>query len=245
MSHIKATTQRVLKQLSHDKRTIALVLIVPCGLLVILKFVYNKSNSSEFNQVAPMLLAIFPLILMFVVTSVTTLRERQSGTLERQLTMPISKAALVGGYAIAFTLVAIAQAALATLTVTVALGVKVSAGVIPILIIAALSGFLGNALGLLASAFAKSEFQAVQFLPAIIFPQLLTCGLFVPRGQMARPLQIFADIAPLTYCVDAMVRVSSVNHWSSNLIKDTVIIFGASLLALGLAATTIKRSVKI
>ncbi len=179
---------------------------------------------------------------MFVVTSIVTLRERRSGTLSRLMTMPISKFSIIFGYAISFTALALLQAVLATFVTTALLGVKVAANIWMILGVAALSGFLGTSLGLFVSAFATSEFQAVQFLPAIIFPQLLTCGLFVPRIEMARALQLFADIAPLTYCVDAMAKLTTTSGFSSTLTKDVLIVFGVSLLSIVLAGATVRRS---
>jgi ABC-2 type transport system permease protein len=235
-----ATTRRVLRQLSHDKRTVALIILVPCVLLIILRYVFD-SQPALFSQIAPMILGIFPLIIMFIVTSITTLRERKTGTLDRLMTMPISKLDLVLGYALAFTLIALVQAVLASLVVLGLLGVTVLAGTWPVLVSAAAAGFLGTTLGLFVSAFASSEFQAVQFMPAFIFPQLLTCGLFAPREQMATFLQWFADVMPLTYAVDAMKEVTSHTAWTGTLTRDLAIVAGCGLLALVLGSLTIRR----
>lgn len=235
-----ATTRRVLRQLSHDKRTIALIILVPCVLLIILRYVFD-SQPALFSQIAPMILGIFPLIIMFIVTSITTLRERKTGTLDRLMTMPISKLDLVLGYALAFTLIALVQAVLASLVVLGLLGVTVLAGTWPVLVSAAAAGFLGTTLGLFVSAFASSEFQAVQFMPAFVFPQLLTCGLFAPREQMATFLQWFSDVMPLTYAVDAMKEVTQHTAWTGTLTRDLVVVAGCGLLALVLGSLTIRR----
>jgi ABC-2 type transport system permease protein len=236
-----ATSRRVLNQLRHDPRTVALMLLLPCVLLIILRYVFDGAETAEFDHIGPMLLGIFPLVLMFIVTSIVTLRERKIGTLDRLMTMPISKLDLVFGYALAFTLVAIVQALLAAGTILGLLGVTVLSGTIPILIAAVAAGFLGTSLGLFVSAFANSEFQAVQFMPAIIFPQLLTCGLFAARDHMARILQWFADIVPLTYGVDAMKQVTIHTTWTTTLTRDLVVVLAYGIAALILGAVTIRR----
>ncbi|HET8708852.1 MAG TPA: ABC transporter permease [Candidatus Saccharimonadales bacterium] len=238
--NVLATAGRVLNQLSHDHRTVALILFVPCILLIILRYVFD-AQQLLFNHLAPMILGIFPLIIMFIVTSIVTLRERRSGTLDRLMTMPISKFDLIFGYALAFTLLAVVQALLAAAVVLGLLDVPVLGSTIAILVSAIAAGFLGTTLGLFVSAFASSEFQAVQFMPAFIFPQLLTCGLFTARDQMAGWLQWFANVMPLTYSVDAMKQVTLYTHWTSDLTRDLSIVAGCGFAALILGALTIRR----
>jgi ABC-2 type transport system permease protein len=114
-------------------------------------------------------------------------------------------------------------------------------GTVAVLISAVVAALLGTSLGLFMSAFATSEFQAVQFLPAFIFPQLLTCGLFVARDHMAVVLQWFADIMPLTYSVDAMKQVTLHSQWTGILTRDLLVVVGFGVVALILGSTTIKR----
>lgn len=235
-----ATAARVLKQIKHDHRTLALILFVPSVLIVILKYVF-QNDPLVFDNLAPMILGIFPLIAMFLVASIATLRERSTGTLDRLMAMPIAKADFIFGYALAFSILAFLQACLAALVMLGFLGVDVAAGTLPLLVSAVLAAFLGTSLGLFMSAFAKSEFQAVQFMPAFIFPQLLTCGLFVAREHMAKPLQWFADIMPLTYSVDAMKQITVSSVWSSTLSRDLAVVLGYGVLALILGSITIRR----
>ncbi len=237
---ILVTARRVLQQLSHDHRTMVLILFMPSILLTILKYVYD-SQPQTFNIVAPMILGIFPLTLMFIITSIATLRERTLGTLDRLMTYPISKLDFIFGYAIAFSIVAFLQAIIASTVVLGLLGVTVLGGTLPVIISTVVAALLGTALGLFMSAFATSEFQAVQFMPAIILPQLLVCGLFVARDQMATALQWFADVMPLTYSVDAMKQVSMHVTWTSDLTKDLLIVMAYSTVALVLASLTIRR----
>lgn len=242
MSPIKtlATAKRVLQQLSHDHRTLVLVLIIPSVLLTILKYVFYN-DQLVFDHIAPLTLGIFPLIMMFIITSIATLRERTNGTIERLMTYPISKVDFIFGYAIAFSTLGLLQASIASIVVVGLLGVSVAGGTLALIISAVIAALLGTALGLFMSAYANSEFQAVQFMPAFILPQLLTCGLFIARDQMAQFLQWFSDIMPLTYSVDAMKQVSTYNYWTATLTKDLLIVLAFTIVVLLLGASSIKR----
>jgi len=234
-----ATSRRVLTQLRHDPRTLGMLFVVPPVLITLLKYVFQ--NNLAFDQLAPMLLGIFPMILMFLITSIATLRERTNGTLERLMTMPMGKVDFILGYAVAFSVVALVQALVAAGVMLGLLRVDVLGGTLPTLIGALLSALLGTALGLFVSAFAVTEFQAVQFMPAFIFPQLLTCGLFVPREQMARLLQWLADVFPLTYSVDAMKQVTTNTQWTGTLTRDLGVVLAYTIAALLLGSLTIRR----
>ncbi|WP_405017753.1 ABC transporter permease [Kitasatospora sp. NBC_00070] len=235
-----ATARRVLAQLRHDPRTLAMLLVVPCLLLTLLRYMFD-GQSRVFDQVGGALLGIFPLLVMFLVTSVAMLRERTSGTLERLLTMPLGKLDLLLGYAIAFGLVALVQAALASALTLGLLGLDIQGPTWLVFAVAVGDGLLGMALGLLVSAFAETEFQAVQFLPAVILPQLLLCGLFVPRDAMAPVLRWVSDVLPLSYAVDAMDHLSTGPDVTGDLVRDLAVIGGCVLLALTLGAATLRR----
>lgn len=240
ISKANATALRVLRQLSHDHRTLALLFVVPPVLLTLLKYVFHD-QSQLFERLAPMLLGIFPLIMMFLVTSISTLRERSTGTLDRLMVLPVSKLDFILGYALAFSVVALVQALVTALVMLGLLDVTVMGGTLQVIVGAVSAAFLGTAAGLFTSAFAHSEFQAVQFMPAFMFPQLLVCGLFVARDQMAQPLQWFADVMPLTYSVDAMKQVTSFTGWGHILTRDLIIVALFALAALLLGAATIRR----
>jgi ABC-2 type transport system permease protein len=233
-----ATTARILRQLRHDRRTVALLIVVPTLLLAVLYYMYQ---GGPFDRVALIMLGIFPFVIMFLVTSIAMLRERTSGTLERLLTTPLGKLDLLFGYGMAFGLAAALQAAIATGAAYWLLGLDTSGGAGLVVLIAVINAVLGVALGLLCSAFARTEFQAVQFLPVVVVPQILLCGLFVPRGQMAGWLQGVSDALPLTYAVDALIQVGRSVTASATLWRDVVIVAGAALVALVLAAATLRR----
>ncbi len=235
-----ATARRVLGQLRRDPRTVALLLVVPCVLVALLAWVF-AGNPQTFDRIGAPLLGVFPFISMFLVTSVATLRERTTGTLERLLTMPIAKADLLGGYALAFGGLAVVQALLVSAVSLGLLGLDVQGAAGSLVVVAVLDALLGMALGLFVSAFAATEFQAVQFLPAVVLPQLLLCGLISPRGDMATPLQWIARALPLTYAVDAMQQVTVASTVTSTYVRDAVIIAAAAVAALALGAVTLRR----
>ncbi|MFJ8718391.1 ABC transporter permease [Streptomyces violaceus] len=235
-----ATTTRVLRQLTHDPRTIALLLLIPCVMLLLLRYVFD-GNPRTFDSIGASLLGIFPLITMFLVTSIATLRERTSGTLERLLAMPLGKGDLIAGYALAFGTLAIIQSALATGLAVWFLGLDVTGSPWLLLLVALLDALLGTALGLFVSAFAASEFQAVQFMPAVIFPQLLLCGLFTPRDTMHPVLETISDVLPMSYAVDGMNEVLHHTDMTATFVRDALIVAGCALLVLALGAATLRR----
>jgi ABC-2 type transport system permease protein len=227
-------------QLKHDPRTVALIIVVPCVLITLLKYIFD-AQPQAFNSIAPMILGIFPLLMMFLVTSIATLRERKTGTLDRLMTMPISKLDFIFGYALAFAVLAFAQACVVSLVTLGLLGVTVMGGTLSVLLAAVLSALLGTSLGLLVSAFATSEFQAVELVMPIIMPQVLLCGLFVPRAAMVGWLQGASNVLPLTYSVDAMRQITQHVTWTSVFVRDLIIVAGCVVLALVLGAITIRR----
>jgi len=234
-SRTAATAARVLRQLRHDPRTIAMMILIPCVMLFLLRYVFDGSPRT-FDNIGASLLGIFPLITMFLVTSIATLRERTSGTLERLLAMPLGKGDLIAGYALAFGTLAIIQSALATGLAVWFLGLDVTGSPWLLLLVALLDALLGTALGLFVSAFAASEFQAVQFMP-----QLLLCGLFTPRDNMHPALEAISDVLPMSYAVDGMNEVLKHTDMTANFVRDALIVAGCALLVLGLGAATLRR----
>jgi ABC-2 type transport system permease protein len=202
-----ATAARVLRQVRHDPRTVAILLLLPCLVLGLVAWMFD--GTPVLNQVGPLLLGLFPLIVMFLVTSVATLRERQSGTLERLMTTPIGRADIVLGYALAFGALAVLQALVLTGFAVVVCGMDVAGDLWVVMLVAVLDAVLGTALGLMASAVARTEFQAVQMMPVIIFPQLVTSGLFMPRDAMPTVLEAISRVMPLTYGLEALQRLAT------------------------------------
>lgn len=235
-----STAERILRQLRHDHRTIAMLVIVPTVLLTLMRYIFD-SAPPIFDRVGLIMLGVFPFIIMFLLTSVAMLRERTSGTLERLLTTPLHKLDLLLGYGIAFALAAAVQAGIATGLAYLLLGLDTlgSAWVVAGLAIA--NAVLGMAVGLFVSAFAQSEFQAVQFMPAFVLPQLLLCGLIWPRDQMVGWLEGISNALPMSYAVQALTEVGSHRTPTGILWRDLAVILGCVAVALLLGAATLRR----
>ncbi|MGZ4184398.1 MAG: ABC transporter permease [Solirubrobacteraceae bacterium] len=239
-SRTLATARRVLGELRHDPRTIVLLILVPCVLETLLRLIYAHHRAA-FDQAGTPLLAIFPLTTVFLVTSIALLRERLTGTLERLMTTPLGRLDLLVGYALSFGLLATAQAVIVSAVTLGPLGLHVRGSAAVVVVLAVCVALLGLGMGLFASAFARSEFQVVQFLPLTIFPQLLLCGLLVARNQMPSWLHAVSDALPMSYAVDGMHHVARDTNASVALWGDIAIVLAFAAGALMLGALTLRR----
>ncbi|UAL29351.1 ABC transporter permease [Nocardioides rotundus] len=235
-----AVAGRVLTQIRRDRRTAAMLLLLPTLLMTLLWWIFQDSPAQVFDSVAPALLALFPFFIMFLVTSVTTLRERSSGTLERLLVLPMGKLDLLIGYALAFGLLAAIQSGLAVAVSVGLLGMDLVGPVWLLTVVAVADAVLGATLGLFLSAFASTEFQAVQFMPAVVVPQMLLCGLLVPRDRLPAVLEAISDVLPLSYAVDAMKHLAAFDT-TGEVWRDTGVIAAFIAAALVLGAATLRR----
>ena len=235
-----AVTTRVLTQLRRDHRTLAMLLVLPCALMALLWWMFDGLPGNGFSSLGPALLALIPFIIMFLVTSVTTLRERTSGTLERLLAMPMGKLDFLLGYALAFGVVAAVQSALAVGVCVWLLDLTIIGAVWMLMVVAIVDALLGTALGLFVSAFARTEFQAVQFMPALVIPQILLCGLFVPRDSLPPVLEAISNVLPLSYAVDAMQTVATSTQ-TADVWQDIGIVVAFVVAGLALGALTLRR----
>ena len=235
-----ASTKRVLLQLKHDPRSMALIIVAPCLLMTILKFVY-WSQPQVFQQVAGSLLGVFPMLVMFLITSVATLRERTSGTLERILISPVTKFEFLFGYALAFGIASAVQAIVVSTYTIGPLGLNVIGSQAGLIFIAILDALLGLALGLFVSSFAKTEFQAIQFLPIVLLPQLLLSGLLAPRESMPGILEGISNFFPLSYAIDATKKVLI---GQGSIINEVLIISLFLVFLLGAGSLTLRRTSK-
>ncbi len=237
----RATTVRVLRQLRHDPRTVALLLVVPAALMTIFRFVYDKQRFA-FTIAGPALMVMFPLFTMFLVSSIAVLRERTTGTLERLMTTPLGRLPLLAGYGIAFTLLAIVQAGVITAVSLGPLGLTLAGNSVFVVVLATAVALLGLGLGLLASAFARTEFQVVQFFPMMIVPQLLLCGLLVPREHMSPVLHAISDVLPMSYAVDGIHHLAREPGVPAAAIGDLAIVVAFAVGAIVLGALTLRRA---
>ncbi|TFD17479.1 ABC transporter permease [Cryobacterium sp. TMT4-10] len=234
-----ATAGRVLTQIRHDPRTVVLLLAVPSLLIGLLAWIF--SDTRVFDTVGPAMIALFPFTIMFVVTSITTLRERRTGTLERLLSMPLGKGDFILGYTLAFGLLAVLQSSIAVGFSVWVCGLEIQGSIWLLLAVAVADAILGTTLGLLASAFARTEFQVVQFMPLLVFPQILLCGIFLPRDQLPDALQAVSDWLPLSHAVDAL-RAVATDSQDAAYVAGELLIIGAWIVGtVVLGSITLRR----
>ena len=234
-----ATAARVLRQLAHDPRSIVLMLVAPSLLIGLFAWLFSDQDG-VFDRVGPAILALFPFVIMFLITSITTLRERRSGTLERLLSTPLGKGDFIVGYALAFGLMAALQAVVTVGFAVLVCGLSVTGPLWQLGVVAVVDALLGTSLGLLASAFARTEFQAVQFMPLLIFPQIILGGLFMPRDQMPDVLYAVSDWLPLSHAIDAITAVTS-GEDAAKIGGPLIVVLAFTLGGLVLAALTLRR----
>jgi ABC transporter DrrB family efflux protein len=234
-----ATALRVLTQIRHDPRTIALLLVVPSLLIGLMAWIFNDSRT--FDAIGPILLGLFPFIVMFLITSITTLRERRSGTLERLMTMPLGKFDLLVGYALAFGLLAVAQSLIAVGFAVWVCGLTISGEVWLLVVVAVANALLGTSLGLFASAFASTEFQVIQFMPALVFPQALLGGIFVPRDRMPDVLHAISDWLPLTHAIEAFQDVARKADASADAWGEIGVVLAFAVAFVVVGSLTLRR----
>ena len=235
-----AIADRVLRQLRRDPRTVALLIVIPCLLMVLMRYAFD-GQPQTFQRIGAPLLGLLPFTTMFVVTSIAMLRERTTGTLERLMSMPMAKLDLLAGYALAFGAVALVQTICVAAISLGPLGLDTTRPAVVLVLLALANALLGMALGLFVSAFATTEFQAVQFMPAVVLPQFLLCGLFVARDQMAGWLDAISAVMPLTYAYDALARASEPGALGGRFAVDVTVIVALTLVALAAGAATMRR----
>jgi ABC-2 type transport system permease protein len=241
-----ATTGRILRQLSGDRRSVAMILVVPSLIITLMYFMlsglpHRSGTPSPFNNACLIMLGVFPLIVMFLITSITMQRERVSGTLERILTTPLRRLDLLAAYGTAFSIAAAAQATLACVISFWLLGLDTAGSPGLVFAIAIINAVLGVGLGLLCSAFARTEFQAVQFMPVVIAPQLLLCGIIVPRDVLPVWLQWISNALPASYALEALKEVGAHPDLTATAARDIAIVIAFAVVAMGLAAATLRR----
>jgi len=233
--------RRIINQLIRDRRTIALVVIVP---LVIASLIgVSVPDKSILDYTAPAMLAFLILFFGFLLTGISVLRERTQGTMERLMASPVSRLDIVGGYLLGFLLFALIQTLIIFFYMVYVLKINYYGELWQILVFQVLIGIGAVCLGTFFSVLAKNEFQMVQFIPLIIIPQLFLCGVLWPVSQMPDYLQWLANCLPLTYGVDGMRAMMLQGQGLLDIGKEIGVLAGYAVALLVLAALTLRRGV--
>lgn len=202
MYNMLTIAQRTIMQISRDRRTLALIFIVP--LVIASLFGVSIPDKMVLNLTLPAMLATLILFFGFLLSGIAFLRERSQGTRERLMASPVSRLDILGGYLMGFLLFAVVQTLILFFYSVYVLKVDFHGALWQIILFQILIGILAVCLGIFISAFARNEFQMVQFIPLIIVPQVFVCGLIFPVNQMPDYLQWLAKVLPLTYGVDGI-----------------------------------------
>ncbi len=206
---------------------------------------YGDASLDSLDLLGGPFIGLLVFLLVYVVTSVSFLRERSAGTLERLMASPLRRTEIVVGYMIGFTIVALVQAAevlgfgLLVLKLYNAGSVLLIFGLEVLLAIGAVS------LGIFLSTFARTEFEAVQFIPLVVVPQVLLSGLLVPVSAEPGWLQVISNVLPLTYAVDALreVMLRGAGLDSGLVLRDVAVLAGFCVLVIVAASATLRREV--
>jgi ABC-2 type transport system permease protein len=231
--------QRIMNQLIHDRRTIALVIIVP---LIIASLVgVAVPVKSILDYTAPAIIATLILFFGFLLTGISFLRERTQGTLERLMAAPVTRLDIVGGYLLGFLLFALLQTLIIFFYMVYVIDINYRGELWQILVFQVLIGIGAVCLGTFLSVFARNEFQMIQFIPMIIVPQIFLCGLLWDVSQMPNYLQWLANCLPLTYGVEGIRAMMLEGKGLLDIGKDVGVLAAYAVGLLLLASLTLRR----
>ena len=231
--------RRVMLQVVRDRRTIALILIAPLVIATIAGF--SIPDKSVLDNAAPGILAALILFFGFLITGISFLRERTQGTLERLMASPMSRMDIVAGYLLGLLLFALIQTLIMFFYMIYVLDVSFQGDLWQILVFQVLMGINAVFLGTFFSAFARNEFQMIQFIPLIIVPQIFISGLFIPVSQLPVVLEWASKFLPLTYGVEGIKALMLQGQNLLDIGKDVGVLTGYAAGLLILAALTMRR----
>ena len=207
-------------------------------------YLYGSDAMDSFDNIAPLLMGFFIFFFVFILAGVAFLRERITGTLERLLATPVRRHEIVIGYFLGFGLFVFLQTLLMQLFMIYVLDIAVQGSFGAILVINLLLAAGSLALGTLLSAFARNELQLFQFIPIVIVPQILFCGLFSLKSAPFW-LLFLAKIFPLTYGARALKDVALKGYGLNQIIMELAILFGYMALFIVLNTLALKKYRKI
>jgi len=230
---------RIMQQVIRDRRTMALIVVVP--LVVITLIGLSFPEGTVLDYIAPALLASVALFFSFLLTGISFLRERSQGTMERLMASPVSRLDIVVGYLFGFFTFALTQTLIVLMFTIYALDVHYSGDLWQIFVFQVVIIVGSVNLGIFISGFARNEFQMVQFIPLIIFPQIFLCGVIWPIEQMPEYLQWISKVLPLTYAVDGLRDIMLAGKNLLDVGYDLAMLAGFAVIISVIAALTLRR----
>jgi len=230
---------RIINQMVRDRRTMFLIVVVPLVVMTLIGLSFPESTVLDY--IAPALLATLALFFGFLLTGISFLRERSQGTMERLMASPVSRVDIVVGYLFGFFIFALLQTLVVLLFTIYVLDVRYSGDLWQIFVFQTVVIIGAVNLGIFISTFARNEFQMVQFIPLIIFPQIFLCGVIWPVEQMPDYLQWLAAILPLTYAVDGLRDIMLAGQNLLDVGFELSVLIGFAVLTSILAALTLRR----
>jgi ABC-2 type transport system permease protein len=239
MYNMLTIAQRTIMQISRDRHTLALIFIVP--LVIASLFGVSIPDKMVLNLTLPAMLATLILFFGFLLSGIAFLRERSQGTRERLMASPVSRLDILGGYLMGFLLFAVVQTLILFFYSVYVLKVDFHGALWQIILFQILIGILAVCLGIFISAFARNEFQMVQFIPLIIVPQVFVCGLIFPVNQMPDYLQWLAKVLPLTYGVDGIRALMLQGKSLLDIGKEISVLVAYAIGLLILAGISLRR----
>jgi len=242
LSNALTIAARVVRQIVRDRRTIVIILVVPLVIMTIIRYSFPDELRVMLDNAYPPLLATMGLLFSFLLTGISFLRERSQGTMERMMASPVSRLDMVVGYLLGFFVLALIQILVVVLFTIYGLDANYAHGSLwRICIFQMVVVTVGVNLGIFISAFARNEFQMVQFIPLIIFPQILLCGIIWPIDQMDEILQWIAKFLPLKYAVNGMTDIMHVGQSLLDVGYEIGILAAFAVVISFLAAMTLRR----
>ncbi len=230
---------RIIHQLIRDRRTMALIVVVP--LVVITLIGLSFPEGTVLDYIAPAMLATLALFFSFLLTGISFLRERSQGTMERLMASPVSRIDIVFGYLFGFFIFALTQTLIILLFTIYVLDVNYSGDLWQIFVFQIVVIIGSVNLGIFLSTFARNEFQMVQFIPLIIVPQMFLCGVIWPVEQMPDYLQWLSKVLPLTYAVDGLRDIMLAGKNLLDVWVELAVLIGFAVVISVVAALTIRR----
>ena len=208
-------------------------------------YIYGGPNFDTLDYFGAAFIGLVVFFLVFVITIVSFLNERSQGTLERLMASPLRRGEIVLGYMVGFTVLALIQAAEVLIFALAVLRIHNQGNVFLIFGMEALMAIAAVNLGIFLSMFARSEFQAVQFIPLVIVPQVLLSGIIFPISSEPTPLQWLSNVLPLTYAVNGMrdIMVKGADLTWPSLQLDAAVVAGVCVLLIVAGSATLRRRV--